>query len=259
MRVEDCYLYPVKGMTPASVAALQLEPGKSPTGDRGFVFAYADAEMREPRGWVNKYDALTGLSTPGLAEVEADYDAVSRVLTLRFAGEQQAASVDDEAQRQSLARWLGTAVRTLPRHPFHKQPEHEPLQLLGDGESLFTDRGPSQVSIGSRASLASLAEAAGVEVDMRRFRSNIVIDVGEAWEEFGWAGKRLRIGETLLEVTAPLRRCKAINANPAGGGRDINLLEILDENFGHLNFGIEANVIEGGAVHPGDAITVVEG
>ena len=259
MRVEDCYLYPVKGMTPAAVETLLLEPGKSPTGDRGFVFAYADAETREPRGWVHKYDALTGLSTPGLAEVEADYDAATRVLTLSFAGEQQAASVDDEAQRQSLARWLGTAVKSLPKHPFDAKPEHEPLRLLGDGESLFTDRGPSQVSIGSLASLAALAEAAGAEVDMRRFRSNIVIDGGEAWEEFGWAGKRLRIGETLLEVTAPLRRCKAVNANPAGGGRDINLLDVLDVKFGHLNFGVEANVIEGGDVHPGDAVTLVEG
>ncbi len=259
MQAEGCYLYPVKGMTPAAVETLLLEPNKSPTGDRGFVFAYADAETHGSKRWVTKYDTLTSLSTPSLAKVRANYDAASRVLTLHFAGEQQSASVDDDAQRQSMARWLLRAVKTLPMHPFHKQPEHEPLQLLGDGESLFTDRGPNQVSITSLASLASLAEAAGKEIDMRRFRSNIVIDGNNAWEEFGWTGQRLRIGETLLEVTAPLRRCKTVNANPTSGGRDINLLDVLHETFGHLNFGIETNVIEGGSVHPGDAVTVIEG
>ena len=37
---------------------------------------------------------------------------------------------------------------------------------------------------------------------MRRFRSNIVIDGNNAWEEFGWTGQRLRIGETVYELQA---------------------------------------------------------
>ncbi|MCZ6707301.1 MAG: MOSC domain-containing protein, partial [Chloroflexi bacterium] len=80
---------------------------------------------------------------------------------------------------------------------------------------------------------------------------------GQAWDDFGWAGERLRIGETLVEVSAPLVRCKAVNASPEGGGRDINLLDVLDSEFGHLNFGVEANVLEGGVVRPGDPVSVL--
>ena len=71
MQAEGCYLYPVKGMTPAAVETLLLEPNKSPTGDRGFVFAYADAETHGSKRWVTKYDTLTSLSTPSLAKVRA--------------------------------------------------------------------------------------------------------------------------------------------------------------------------------------------
>ena len=67
MRVETCYLHPVKGMTPAEVETLELEPGLSPSGDRGFVFAFADAEKQGPAGWVRKHDAITSLASHSLS------------------------------------------------------------------------------------------------------------------------------------------------------------------------------------------------
>jgi uncharacterized protein YcbX len=256
-QVETCYVYPVKGMTPAESAELILDPGKSPRGDRAFAFAYADAKLEGTRGWVQKFQVISGLSVPALSRIIARYDAANSILS--FDGGTLGSvrgSMTNPIDREALATWLTAAVKETGLDPFHKHPEREPLQLLGDGTTLFTDRGPTQVSISTMESLASLSLAAGVEIDHRRFRSNLVIGGFPAWQEFAWTGKRLNIGETVLEVTAPLRRCKAVNASPEGAGRDLNVLDVLDEKFGHLDFGIEANVIQGGTVRPGDSVTL---
>ncbi len=68
--------------------------------------------------------------------------------------------------------------------------------LLGDGEARFTDRGPTQISLGGLASLSDLTAKAGVDVDMRRFRLNFSVDGIDEWGEMDWVGKRLRIGES---------------------------------------------------------------
>lgn len=258
LQIESCFVYPVKGMTPIEAPSLVLKPGESVEGDRAFVFAFADAERRGAIEWVSKNESITLLSWPELAAIETSYDSDQRTLTLRTAdGTQASAQVDDTAQRESLAGWLAAQVKASPRNPLSGRPEREPLVLLGDGSTRFTDRGPTQISIGAVESLAALTAAAKVDVDMRRFRFNFVVAGGEAWDDFGWAGERLRIGETLVEVSAPLVRCKAVNASPQGGGRDINLLDVLDSEFGHLNFGVEANVLEGGVVRPGDPVSVL--
>ena len=82
------------------------------------------------------------------------YDPVARRLTLSVSGrEEAAADVDDPKARRALADWLAEVVNQFPSNPLSGRPEREPLQLLGDGETLFTDRGPSQISLGGRESL----------------------------------------------------------------------------------------------------------
>ena len=257
--VEACFLYPVKGMTAHRAGALRLAPGCSAEGDRAFVFAFADAERRGPIGWVSKRQSVTLLNTPKLAAIAADFDARGGVLTITADGEARSAAVDSPPERESLAAWFADVVRALDGNPLAGHPEREPLELLGDGASRFTDRGPTQISLASNASLADLSERAGGEIDMRRFRLNVALDGAGAWEEFDWVGKRVRIGEVTVEVTARLQRCGAINADPAGGGRDMDLMRAILDNYRHLDFGVEANVAEGGEIRAGDPVSVLPG
>ena len=257
--VAACYLYPVKGMTAHPVEALRLAPGASAGGDRAFVFAFADAERRPPHGWVSKRQSVTLLNTPELARICAAFDAERGVLSITAAGETRSAAADSEPERTALAAWFADMVRGLPDNPLAGHPEREPLALLGDGASRFTDRGPTQISLASRASLAHLGAASGLDVDMRRFRLNLALDGVEAWEEFDWVGKRVRIGEATLEVAARLQRCGAINADPEGGGRDMDLMRAILDNYRHLDFGVEANVVEGGEIRAGDPVGVLPG
>ena len=252
--VEACYLYPVKGMTARRADALRLAPGCSAEGDRAFVFAFADAERRGPIGWVSKRQSVTLLNTPALARIAASFDDERGLLSLSADGETRSAAVDGPREREALAAWFADVVRALDDNPLAGHPEREPLELLGDGSSRFTDRGPTQISLASNASLADLSERAGGEVDMRRFRLNLALDGVAAWDEFDWVGRSLQIGEATVEVSARLQRCGAINADPAGGGRDMDLMRQLLDHYQHLDFGVEANVVAGGIVRPGDPV-----
>ena len=160
-------------------------------GDRAFVFAFGNAEVIGEHGWVSKRQSVTLLNTPYLALVEAGWDPDERVLSVSLRGQSKSAQVDDPAARVEIAEWFTDLVLGLPENPLRGRPEREPLRLLGDGESRFTDRGPTQISLGASSSLADLSEHAGVEVDFRRFRLNFEVDDIDAWGEMDWVGKQV--------------------------------------------------------------------
>ena len=257
-RIAGCYLYPVKGMTAQACEALELATGQSALGDRAFVFAFGNAERVGSIGWVSKRQSVTLLNTPDLPRVSAGFESASKRLTLAFEGEEQGAEIDDPRQRTALADWLADVVHSFEENPLRGRPEREPLVLLGDGSSRYTDRGPTQVSLAALDSLGELGAVGGGSVDFRRFRLNFAVEEAEAWSEFEWVGRRARIGDGVeLEITARLQRCNAINASPSGAGRDADLMTLLQEAYGHLDFGVEAQVRSGGRVAVGDAVRLL--
>lgn len=67
----------------------------------------------------------------------------------------------------------------------------------------------SPVHLMTTASLRDLAPD-GADYDVRRFRPNILVDVGEAEQEFpesAWVGGELSVGSARLHVTIPTIRC----------------------------------------------------
>ena len=93
------------------------------------------------------------------------------------------------------------------------------------------------------------------EVSPHRFRGNLWIDGLQPWDEKHWIGKTLQIGDAKLAVREEITRCKATMANPETGKRDLDTLELLDE-LGHQEFGVYAEIIEGGEIKLGDSVTV---
>ncbi len=257
-RIAACYLYPVKGMTAQPAETLRLAPGQSALGDRAFVFAFGNAERVGSIGWVSKRQSVTLLNTPDLPRVAAAFDPERGELKLVFEGEERRADIAEQRQRTALADWLADVVHSFADNPLRGRPEREPLVLLGDGSSRYTDRGPTQISLAALDSLNDLSNAADREVDFRRFRLNFSLDSTEAWSEFDWVGRRARIGADVeIEITARLQRCNAINASPSGAGRDAELMGVLQSAYGHLDFGVEANVLSGGRAAVGDAFQLL--
>ncbi|MFQ5438811.1 MAG: MOSC domain-containing protein, partial [Paracoccaceae bacterium] len=89
-----------------------------------------------------------------------------------------------------------------------------------------------------------------------RWRGNIWLGGMRAWEEFDWIGHEVRIGSVRFIIREAIGRCLATSANPETGVRDIQTLALLKEGWGHTDFGVYGEVIEGGKLATGDEVVV---
>jgi uncharacterized protein YcbX len=105
------------------------------------------------------------------------------------------------------------------------------------------------------SSVAALCGEVGSDVDVARFRPNIVLAGTAALEEDGWVGRRLTIGGGVLEVTMRSPRCVMIDMEtadlPAQPG---NLLAAGRLNEARL--GIVARVLRPGRLSVDDPVRI---
>jgi uncharacterized protein len=113
----------------------------------------------------------------------------------------------------------------------------------------------------SRESLAAVAAAVGYpSLSELRFRSNIVIEGLEAWEEQRWVGRKLRIGAVIFDVVTPKGRCLATQANPYSGERDLPILKTLTRSFHQDKPTFAIGMVTsgaGGQIHIGDEVSLM--
>lgn len=124
-------------------------------------------------------------------------------------------------------------------------------------------RSGNPTSLISDGSLNELARRAGVPaVDGRRFRMLIELDGTEAHEEDRWIGKRIALGDAVLEVTKPDSRCAITTQDPDTGVRDLDTLRTIIAYRGlrdakYADFGVLADVAQPGRVRLGDEVIVL--
>ena len=162
------------------------------------------------------------------------------------------APVADAQTNKVLSDWLGVDVRLV----YMDEAAHRPTSSdwAAGHETSFSDGYP--VLVTNTASLRVLndyIEAQGhAPISMARFRPNVVVDTNEPFREDHW--KRLKIGETELELVKPCTRCIVTTLDPKTG--DVNPEPVMEalrkfrmsedpRNKGVL-FGVNAVVRKGG-------------
>jgi uncharacterized protein YcbX len=113
------------------------------------------------------------------------------------------------------------------------------------------------VSILSLASLRDLSARMQHDLSPHRWRGNLWLDGLEPWEEWGWIGRTIRIGEAELRVEERITRCRATSADPLTGVIDADTLGGLKAAFGHQDFGVYAVVTKAGRIATGDPAVVL--
>jgi len=120
----------------------------------------------------------------------------------------------------------------------------------------MTDTPFASISIANLATNKAVGDLLGQDLDPARWRANLWIEGLAAWDETGWIGKVLRIGEVEIEIREQITRCLATTANPATGIRDADTLAVLD-GLGHQEFGVYGVVRKSGEIRVSDAIAVI--
>ena len=111
-------------------------------------------------------------------------------------------------------------------------------KLVEAGDSTFADVPEPYVSNLSTASLNEIERVARRSIQIQSFRSTLVVDGAERWEERDWPGRTLRIGGTELQVEELIARCAATNVDPESAARDMSISPLLERGFGHTEFGV---------------------
>lgn len=121
----------------------------------------------------------------------------------------------------------------------------------------MTDTDFPSISLNSHTTNNAIGEKLGYEPSPLRWRGNLWFDGLAPWEEFDWIGKRLRIGQAQFDIKERITRCLATTSNPTTGKRDADTLGVLQDNWGHKDFGVYGVVIKSGQIKLGDEIEVL--
>lgn len=148
---------------------------------------------------------------------------------------------DDPALPGALAEDLGR----------HVELERDPTGGLHDL--------PRSVLVTTEATRQAAEAALGRPLDLRRFRSNIHLDVpAEPLSEALWEGGTMLVGDVELRLLHPCERCAIPTREPGTGATWPELARWLVRSTEN-RFGINARVIRGGRVAVGDAVVVRPG
>jgi GntR family transcriptional regulator/MocR family aminotransferase len=244
--VKAIYRYPIKGLSPQAMTRVDLEAGGAVPLDRVFALARPGAPIdpAEPK-WAKKSLFLMLMLDDGLAELKTHLDVETRRLTV-FQGNVQllAANLDDERDWPAIEAFFHARVPAL----------REPPRLVRSRDGHFMDKPENLVSLINLATVRSLEEQWGYEIDPLRFRANLYIDGAKPWEEFDWVGSDIRLGEAVFTVDRRNGRCGATNVNPVTGRRDLDIPGSLRAAFGHKDLGVYLTTRVGGGVKLGDSV-----
>jgi uncharacterized protein len=133
------------------------------------------------------------------------------------------------------------------------------VELMKLKHGIFDD---APISVIGRATVAGICNQAGVGLDGRRFRANIVLETSDTtpFEEDGWVGGRLVFGESELgpfvSVTVRDVRCMMINLDPDTGVQDARVMKTV-VRLNANNAGVYGTVVRTGSIHVGQPVSFV--
>ena len=232
--------HPIKGIGSEACKSAKLTPEAAVVGDRAWALLNADAPDTDD--WQPRRNFLQVASGPALSAIGAVSRDTGVLLTHP---DRDPLAFEPETAPDALGDWIGDLwPDTRPG----------PARLVKAPPQGMTDVPFASVSIGNLASLRALSQKAGFDIDMRRFRINLWLDGLAPWEEIDLLEKDISLGSAALEPVEPIERCRAPDANPSSGTRDIGMLSLLEQGWDTRNFGVYFRVKTAGTVSIGDML-----
>lgn len=262
----ECAVAVVKGISIAPVKALGLvRPSTVEVGAAGIVGDRRFLLVDEDRRLVN------GKRFGHLVRIVPSWDEGERRLALRFPSGEVVEGVADVgsatafrhgsievAARDVVGPWAAAVSDYLRRR----------VALLWN-DSPYPDRAVrgGSISLLSEESVRRLQREIGSReaIDSRRFRMTFdLAGASHPHAEDDWIGRRVRVGEAVLEPLGHVGRCVVTCRHPCTGERDLDTLAGLARyrrtgGSEPLAFGIYCQVLGGGRVELGSAVSVDDG
>jgi hypothetical protein len=235
-RVGELTRYPVKSMAgiPAQSAHLGFH---GISGDRRFAFRRLDDGSGFPWLTASRCPELVTYQPAGLDDTTGE-PLPTHVRTPSGAE----LELRGEELRGEIGRRYGSAVE---------------LMMMKHG--IFDD---GAVSLITTTTIAAIGGEAGMEIDRRRMRANVVLeaDGGQPFLEDAWVGATIVFGDgaeaPAVSVTARDERCVMVNIDPGTGQKDARVMKAVVRMNGNYA-GVYATVVRAGAIHVGQTVRLV--
>lgn len=234
--VREIVRYPIKSM--AGIATESAVLGwHGFEGDRRFAFRRMDADGGFPWLTASRLNELVLYQPVGLDESTGE-SLPTHVRTP--AGSQL------ELQSAELRAEIGERYGS-------------DVELMNLKHGIFDE---AAISVISLATIAGISREAGLELDRRRFRANIVVEteLDEPFLENEWVGGTLLFGDgdapPAVNVTMRDVRCVMINIDPETAEKDARVMKTV----ARLNWndaGVYATVVRCGTIRVGDRVRVL--
>ncbi|HEU5307309.1 MAG TPA: MOSC N-terminal beta barrel domain-containing protein [Acidimicrobiia bacterium] len=285
-RVRELWRYPVKSMRGERVERSDVVETYGMPGDRGWAIRDDDV------GEIRSAKKLTELVQLAARYVSEPSGATTPIVEIDL-GDGRTVRSDDPEITALLSDRLCGRVTLWPRRPAEdlehyrriEQPDEDELRrqlallpddplpdystmapdLLAELSEFVAPRGTYfdafELHLLSTASLASVAAATpGCTIDVRRFRPNILVDLGPSvagYPEIDWCGRRVRIGSVVADVVQPMSRCVMTTLPQAELPRERAIMRTLVRDTA-MDLGVGLSVVEPGHIAEGDTVEVIE-
>jgi uncharacterized protein YcbX len=235
-RVCELVRYPVKSMAGTSTPSASLG-FHGIAGDRRFGFRRLGDSSGFPWLTASRFPELVLYRPLGLSE-QAGEPLPTHVRTPSGAD----LELRGDALRNEIATRSGIDVE---------------LMMMKHG--IFDD---GLISLISLTTIAAIGREAGMEVDRRRLRANVVLetDDGEPFLEDDWVGGTIVFGDgadaPAVSVTLRDERCVMMNIDPETGAKDARVMKAVVRMNGN-NAGVYGTVVRAGSIHVGQTVRLL--
>jgi uncharacterized protein YcbX len=247
---------PVKGTKLRHPASAVLGPGGL-EGNRRFYLVDAAGAL------------YSGSSHGPLVQVVADHDPAAGGLTLTMPDGTVIADDAPGAGPEEITDFYGRPVRAreVPgpfSEAFSAFVGHPVRLLRTEDDGAAADVEP--VTLVSYASVRDLAGRGHHEGDLdpRRLRINLELEGCAPYDEDGWDGRRVAVGDAVVRIAGQIPRCIVTTQDPATGTKDWDTLTQIAKyrprigGTGGLPFGVYARVESPGPLSVGDSVAPLD-
>jgi uncharacterized protein YcbX len=136
------------------------------------------------------------------------------------------------------------------------------VELMNLRQGIFDE---ACISVISLATVHGVSRESGRDLDVRRFRPNIVIEIpmavagAEPFEEDGWVGRTVMFGDgdsgPAIGITLKDERCVMVNFDPNTAERDSQVMKTVVRLNGNYA-GVYGTVVRAGELRVGQVVTL---
>jgi uncharacterized protein YcbX len=227
-RVTALYRYPVKSMAPEPLDSVEVS-WHGLAGDRRWAFI-RDGQVRSDFPWLTARERADLLHhEPSFTSPESPDSSPTIVRT--------PGGTEYDVTDPALAALFGDGVR-----------------LIKQNRGVF-DTMP--LSLITTQTIGALTRLAGRDLDVQRFRPNLVVDVGvdADFPEDTWVGSVIAAGGLRMRVDQRDERCVMVNIDPVTTERDARVLRTIARQRSAC-LGVYGTTVQPGTVAVGDLVTI---